>query len=76
MTTPPPNVLALPLEVRAEMAMREAFENLVEEYAREGRSLVLWRDGQVVEIPAEEIKALMASEPEPPLDTLRHGGQK
>jgi hypothetical protein len=35
-TKPPLNVLDLPLHERATMALRAAFEKLVEEHAREG----------------------------------------
>lgn len=55
MRKPPANVLELPLEVRAEMALRAAVENLIEERAREGRSLIVWKDGKIADIPAEEL---------------------
>jgi hypothetical protein len=61
MKKPPPNVLALPLEVRAEMALKSADEKLIEEHAREGRSIYIWQDGKVVEITAEELRAHAAS---------------
>jgi hypothetical protein len=61
MKKPPPNVLELPLEVRAEMALQAAVENLIEEHARDGRSIFVWRDGKVVEISAEELRAHPAS---------------
>jgi hypothetical protein len=57
MRKPPPNVLELPLEVRAEMALKAAVEKLIEERAREGRSIYIWQDGKVVEISAEELRA-------------------
>jgi hypothetical protein len=57
MRKPPPNVLELPLEVRAEMALKAAVENLIEEHAREGRSIFIWQDGKVVEISAEELRS-------------------
>jgi hypothetical protein len=56
MIKPPPNVLDLPLEDRAMMAMEAAMEKLVEEYAREGLPLYIWRDGKVVAVPAEELR--------------------
>jgi hypothetical protein len=58
MRKPPANVLELPLEVRAEMALKAAVENLIEEHAREGRSIIVWEDGKVVEVPAAELLAL------------------
>jgi hypothetical protein len=59
----PPNVLELPLEVRAEMALKLAVEKLIEEHAREGRSIYIWEDGKVVEITAEQLRATAASQP-------------
>ncbi len=57
MTRPPANVLELPLEVRAEMALKAAFEKVVIEHARKGRPIYIWRDGKVVEVPPEELRA-------------------
>ena len=51
----PAEILDLPLEVRAEMAMKAAFQKLVKESARLGRPLYFWRDGKVVGVPAEEL---------------------
>jgi len=55
MIKPPPNVLDLPLLDRAQMAMKAAIEKLIEEHAREGLPLYLWRDGKVVAVPAKEL---------------------
>jgi hypothetical protein len=59
----PRNILDLPLEVRAEMALQSAVEKLIEEHAREGRSIYVWEDGKVVEITAEELRATPAGQP-------------
>jgi hypothetical protein len=56
MIKPPLSVLELPMEIRAEMAMKAAVERLIEEHAREGRSIFIWQDGKVVEITAEELR--------------------
>ncbi|HKW64516.1 MAG TPA: hypothetical protein VJN89_18330 [Candidatus Acidoferrum sp.] len=56
MIKPPANVLELPLLDRAEMAMKAAIERVVEEHAREGLPLYVWRDGKVVAVPAEELQ--------------------
>jgi hypothetical protein len=61
MIKPPPNVLELPMEVRAEMAMKAAVENLILEHARDGRSIFIWQDGKVVEVTAEELRANLAA---------------
>jgi len=56
MTKPPPNVLDLPLQDRAEMAMKAAVEKVILEAAREGYPIYVWRDGAVVEVPVEELR--------------------
>jgi hypothetical protein len=60
MIKPPPNVLELPLELRAEMALKAAVEELIEEHARDGRSIFIWQDGKVLEVTAEELRADLA----------------
>ncbi len=56
MINPPPNVLELPLVERALMALQAAVEKVIEEHAREGLPLYTLRDGQVVAVPAEELR--------------------
>jgi hypothetical protein len=56
MNTPSANILDLELEERALMALRSAVENVIEEHAREGLPVYIWRDGQVVAVPAEELR--------------------
>ena len=56
MIKPPPNVLELPLEVRAEMALKAAVEKVIIEHARTGLPLYIWRDGQVVEMSLDEMR--------------------
>lgn len=57
MTKPPANVLDLPLEERAEMALKVAVEKVVEEHARQGLPLYIWRDGAVVKLFPEQLRA-------------------
>lgn len=57
MRKPPPNVLELPLEERALLALQAAVEKVIEEHAREGRPIFVWEGGKVVEVPAEELRA-------------------
>ncbi len=57
MTKPPPNVLDLPLEQRAEMALKAAVEKVIVDHARQGLPIYVWRDGKVVEIPPDELRA-------------------
>lgn len=56
MKEPPANVLELPLEVRAEMALKEAVEGVITDHIRAGLPIYVWRDGKVVEVSAEELK--------------------
>jgi len=56
MITPPSNILDLPLEERALMALEAAVEKVIEEHAREGLPLYIWRDGKVVAVPVEELR--------------------
>lgn len=57
MSNLPSNVLDLPLLDRAQMAMKAAVEKVIEEHAREGLPLYLWRDGKVVAVQAEELNS-------------------
>lgn len=61
MKKPPRNVLKLPLEVRAEMALKAAVEKLIEEHAREGRSIFVCRNEKVVEVTAKELRSRLRS---------------
>src|ERR1700691_3429005 len=55
MTKPPTNVLNLPLEERAEMALKAAVENVILESAREGRPIYIWRIDARVAASVEEL---------------------
>jgi len=61
MTKPPKNVLDLPLEVRAEMALKAAVEKVIVEHARQGLPIYIWRDGEVVEMSVEELRERAAA---------------
>ena len=54
MSEPNGNLRDLPLFVRAEMALREAVAGAIEDHRRTGDRLVMWRDGKVVLVPADE----------------------
>jgi hypothetical protein len=58
MISPPVNILDLPMEERALMALKEAVDEVIEEHIREGLPLYIWRDGKVVAVPPEELRAL------------------
>ena len=52
----PKKVLRLPLEKRAEMAFKEAVEEVIDEHARLRLPLYIWRDGKVVGLSAQEVR--------------------
>lgn len=55
MTRPSKRILALPLEVRAEMALKAAVRKVIEEHARLGLPLYLGgRDGKAVKVSAKK----------------------
>ena len=51
------HVLRLPLEKRAERAFKEAVEEVIDEHARLGLPLHVWRNGKVVSLSAREVHA-------------------
>jgi len=57
MISPPVNILDLPLEERALMALKEAVDEVIESRVRAGLPLYIWRDGKVVAVPAEELRS-------------------
>lgn len=57
MIKPPKNVLELPLEVRAEMALKAAVEKAIVEHALHGWPMYIMRDGKIVERSPEELRA-------------------
>lgn len=54
----PKKILRLPLEKRAEMAFKEAVEGVIDEHARLGLPLHIWRDGKVVAISARTMRRI------------------
>ena len=62
MSKPTINVLELPMAERAHIAFRAAVREVLEERAREGASVSIERDGQVMEVPAREALASFDSE--------------
>ena len=60
MINPPPNLLDLPLEERAEMALKAAVEKLIVEHARLGRPIYIGRNGEVVKVSGEELREMAA----------------
>jgi len=60
-TNPAAEILALPLHVRAEMAMKAASEKLIKEHLRDGSPVYIWRDGQVVALQGQELQDLLST---------------
>ena len=50
------DVLRLPLEKRAEIAFRVAVAKAIEEHARLGLPIYVWRNGKVVELSPNEVR--------------------
>lgn len=49
------DVRDLPLNVKAEMALKEAVAEALAEHKRRGNLIAVWRNGKAVWIPPEEI---------------------
>jgi hypothetical protein len=60
MTRPPENVLELPLDVRAKMALKAAVEEVIISHARSGRPMYILRDDKVIAMPLDEVQARAA----------------
>lgn len=56
--SPSADVLRLPLHERAEMALKAAVQKVIDEHARAGLPIYIWRDGRVVELSAQEVRKL------------------
>jgi hypothetical protein len=61
MKKPPANVLEMPLQERALMALEAAVEKVWEEHARDGLPIYVLRDGKIVEVPPEELRILISN---------------
>jgi hypothetical protein len=57
MSNVPQNVLELPLEERALLALKAAVKKAIAEHAREGLPVYVWSGGRVVELPAGKLRA-------------------
>jgi hypothetical protein len=61
MSKPSKDILRLPLEKRAEIAFKIAVAKAIDEHARLGFPIYIWRDGKVVELPPAEARAFSAT---------------
>jgi hypothetical protein len=57
MRKPPTDVLRLPLEKRAEIAFKIAVAKAIDEHARLGLPIYIWRNGRVVELPPKKARS-------------------
>ena len=55
----PKNVLDLPLEERALLALRAAVKKAIAEHAREGLPVYVWSKGRVVKLPPKRMRAYL-----------------
>ncbi|MFX0201854.1 MAG: hypothetical protein ACFFCW_37565 [Candidatus Hodarchaeota archaeon] len=62
----------MPLEIRAEEAMRKAVANVIADHKRTGDPIVIWRNGKVVKLPADQIEV---HEPEAEYGTPKEKGK-
>ena len=49
------NLKDIPIGIRAEEALKKAVADAIADHKRCGDSIVIWRDGKVVKIPADQI---------------------
>ena len=61
MRKPSKDVLGLPLEKRAEIALKIAVANAIDEHARLGLPVYIWRRGKVVELSPNEARNVARS---------------
>lgn len=54
-------ILRLPMEKRAEMALREAVDEVIAEHARLGLPLYIGRNGKVVKLSPSKVRGLSRS---------------
>jgi hypothetical protein len=50
------NLKDIPIGIRAEEALKKAVADAIADHKGFGNSIVIWRDGKVVKIPADQIE--------------------
>jgi len=50
------NLKDIPIGIRAEEALKKAVADAIADHKRSGDSIVIWQDGKVVKIPADQIE--------------------
>ncbi|MEA3428231.1 MAG: hypothetical protein U9Q84_03200 [Thermodesulfobacteriota bacterium] len=46
----------IPIGIRAEEALKKAVADTIADHKRTGDPIVIWRDGKVVKVPADQIE--------------------
>ncbi len=64
MKKPSKAILRLPLQKRAEIAFKIAVAKAIDEHARLGLPIYIWRDGRVVELPPHQVRDLSGTSQE------------
>ncbi len=49
------NISDVKLQAGAEKALKEAVRGVIEDHKRSGRPVVIWRNGKVVKVPADQL---------------------
>ncbi len=55
MVKEPSNVLELPMPERGLRARKTAVKKAIEDHARQGLPIYIWRDGRVLEVPPDKL---------------------
>ncbi|HKN61787.1 MAG TPA: hypothetical protein VJW93_11445 [Candidatus Acidoferrales bacterium] len=55
--TIPTSIVELPLQKRAEIALKAAVKKAIAEHALRGEPIYIWKDDHVVEVPPAQILA-------------------
>jgi len=50
------NLTDIPIGIRAEEVLKKAVADTIADHKRTGDPIVIWRDGKVVKIPADQIE--------------------
>ena len=50
------NLTDIPIGIRAEEALKKAVADTIADHKRTGDPIVIWRDGKIVKIPADQIE--------------------
>jgi len=63
----------IPIEIRAEEAMKKAVEKAIKDHRRTGDPIVIWKEGKVIRVPADQLEV---REPEAEYKTGGSGGEQ